>query len=119
VDMPTSHLHTDEFVAVAREVAAEVGAAITVLQRDTLPAEFGGLWGVGQAAAHPPALVILEYSPKTAPAQTIVMVGKGYMLLLLLLLLLLANRRPRHPCVRRWCRIVYDTGGLSIKEYAV
>jgi hypothetical protein len=36
---------SDEFVEIAKEVAAEVGAKITVMQRDTLPAAFGGLWG--------------------------------------------------------------------------
>ena len=35
----------DEMVAVARDVAAEVGAKITVLQHETLTPDFGGLWG--------------------------------------------------------------------------
>jgi probable aminopeptidase NPEPL1 len=50
---------------------------------------FGGLWGVGKASAHPPALVVLEYNPSgSADAPSVCLVGKG---------------------------IVYDTGGLSIK----
>lgn len=51
---------------------------------------FGGLWGVGKAATHLPALVVLEHRPAAAAADapSICLVGKG---------------------------IVYDTGGLSIK----
>lgn len=51
---------------------------------------FGGLWSVGRAAVHPPALAVLEHVPEgVAPdAPALVLVGKG---------------------------IVYDTGGLSIK----
>lgn len=46
-----------------------------------------GIYGVGKAALHPPALAILSHTPDGA-TQTIAWVGKG---------------------------IVYDTGGLSIK----
>lgn len=46
-----------------------------------------GIYGVGKAADHPPALAILSHTPDGA-TQTIAWVGKG---------------------------IVYDTGGLSIK----
>jgi hypothetical protein len=46
-----------------------------------------GIYGVGKAALHPPALAVLSHTPDSA-TQTIAWVGKG---------------------------IVYDTGGLSIK----
>lgn len=46
-----------------------------------------GIYGVGKAAEHPPALAVLSHTPEGA-TQTIAWVGKG---------------------------IVYDTGGLSIK----
>ena len=46
-----------------------------------------GIYGVGKAAVHQPALAILSYTPPGA-TETICWVGKG---------------------------IVYDTGGLSIK----
>ena len=46
-----------------------------------------GIYGVGKAAVHPPALAVLSHKPDGA-TQTIAWVGKG---------------------------IVYDTGGLSIK----
>jgi probable aminopeptidase NPEPL1 len=49
---------------------------------------YGGLYGVGKAATHPPRLVVLEYAPLNAD-ETIALVGKG---------------------------IVYDTGGLSLKS---
>jgi probable aminopeptidase NPEPL1 len=48
---------------------------------------FGGIYGVGKAAVHQPALVVLSHTPKDA-TETVAWVGKG---------------------------IVYDTGGLSIK----
>lgn len=91
VDMPTNHLYTDTFVMEAKQVADRVGASCTVIQGEELKEQgFGGLWGVGKAATHPPALVVLSYAPRSpAPhAGHIVWVGKG---------------------------IVYDTGGLSIK----
>ena len=48
-----------------------------------------GLYGVGKAAVHPPALAILSHTPQGPDAsENIAWVGKG---------------------------IVYDTGGLSIK----
>ena len=52
-----------------------------------LISSFPGLYGVGKAAVHPPALAILSHKPEGA-SKTIAWVGKG---------------------------IVYDTGGLSIK----
>lgn len=62
---------------------------MTVKQGKDLENEgFGGLWNVGKAAEHLPALVLLSYSPAGA-TKTVALVGKG---------------------------IVYDTGGLSIKS---
>lgn len=52
---------------------------------------FPGIYGVGKAALHPPALAVLSHTPDGA-TQTIAWVGKG---------------------------IVYDTGGLSIKGKVV
>jgi probable aminopeptidase NPEPL1 len=89
VDTPTSTLNTDAFVEEARAVAASVGAEIEVIRGEQLEERgFGGLWGVGRAAVHPPALVILSCGPEDAE-RTVAWVGKG---------------------------IVYDTGGLSIKS---
>ena len=47
-----------------------------------------GIYGVGKAAVHPPALAVLSHMPQGSDGVNIAWVGKG---------------------------IVYDTGGLSIK----
>jgi len=87
-DTPTSDLHTDAFALRAREVAASVGAECSVTRGEALREQgFGGLWAVGRAATHGPALVVLDWKPEGA-TKTIAWVGKG---------------------------IVYDTGGLSLK----
>lgn len=93
VDAPANELHTDAFVDEANEVAARLKTKITIIQGKDLEAGgFGGLYGVGKASLHSPALVILSYFPNNATETTegsIVFAGKG---------------------------IVYDTGGLSIKS---
>ena len=87
-DMPTNQLHTDAFVDEAQAVADRTGAGIEIIRGEALREEgFGGLYGVGQAAARPPALVVLRHRPEGAERH-VAWVGKG---------------------------IVYDTGGLSIK----
>lgn len=82
------------FLCCRSQVAGECGAtSMSVIRGEDLKSGgFGGLWGVGKAAAHPPALVVLEYNP-TASSETpsVCLVGKG---------------------------IVYDTGGLSLKTPA-
>jgi probable aminopeptidase NPEPL1 len=90
VDTPTNELNTTRFIEEAKRVAEQTKSQITIIQGEALKEQgFGGLWGVGQAATHPPALVLLTHEPTPSPdSQTIVWVGKG---------------------------IVYDTGGLSIK----
>ncbi|MFN3197351.1 MAG: M17 family metallopeptidase [Bradymonadia bacterium] len=88
VDTPPDDLHTDAYVDLAMELAASVGAEIEVIRGQALADRgFGGLWGVGRAAEHPPALVVLTHAPAEAE-RTVCWVGKG---------------------------ITYDTGGLSIK----
>lgn len=91
VDMPPNMLHVDSYIAEAREVATKLGCGITVIQgRELEERGFGGIFGVGKASEHPPALVVLSHFPKGVDPATssVCMVGKG---------------------------IVYDTGGLSIK----
>lgn len=92
VDMPTNLLHSDSYIEICRSVASTLGCEITVIQGKDLEAQgFGGLWGVGKAAEHLPALVVLSHYPASATASSsnsVCLVGKG---------------------------IVYDTGGLSIK----
>lgn len=62
-------------------------AQFSLSPTDPPPVLSVGIYGVGKAALHPPALAVLSHTPEGA-TQTIAWVGKG---------------------------IVYDTGGLSIK----
>jgi len=88
VDAPCNEMHTDAFTAEAVQVARELGIKPTIIRGEELRDRgFGGIWGVGKASVHPPALVVLSHTPPTSK-QAIAWVGKG---------------------------IVYDTGGLSIK----
>jgi len=92
VDAPTNEMNTDAFVEEARRIEQELkgfGVTSTIIRGEDLREQgFGGLYGVGKAAVHPPALVVLKYNPAGAK-KSIAWVGKG---------------------------IVYDTGGLSIKS---
>ena len=91
VDMPPNLLHVDSYITEARVVAEKLGAEILVIQGKELEEQgFGGLFGVGKASEHPPALVVLSHYPQgtTKDTPSVCLVGKG---------------------------IVYDTGGLSIK----
>jgi probable aminopeptidase NPEPL1 len=91
VDAPPNVLHSTRYVEECRDVARSVGAQIEVIHGEELERRgFGGIWGVGKASEHLPALVILSHVPEGAdPSQSICLVGKG---------------------------IIYDTGGLSIKS---
>ncbi len=98
VDAPTNYMHTDACVAEAEAAfeRAKVSSSddkfrLTIIKGEELKKlGLGLLWGVGKAAVHKPALVILSYSPDGDGnfCGGIAMCGKG---------------------------IVYDTGGLSIK----
>nr|XP_045013705.1 probable aminopeptidase NPEPL1 [Jaculus jaculus] len=88
VDTPCNEMNTDIFLEEISKVGKELGIAPTVIRDEELKTRgFGGIYGVGKAALHPPALAVLSHTPDGA-TQTIAWVGKG---------------------------IVYDTGGLSIK----
>jgi len=91
VDMPCNEMNTTRFVAEVRraeEELAEFGVTSTIIEGKELKDRgFGGIYGVGKAAAHPPALAVLKFEPAGAQ-KSIAWVGKG---------------------------IVYDTGGLSMK----
>ncbi|CAG9793071.1 unnamed protein product, partial [Diatraea saccharalis] len=88
-DTPANIMNVDKFIEEACAVAKDLDIAEPLIIRGEELRErgMGGLYGVGKAAACPPALVVLSYTTN-APAQTVAWVGKG---------------------------IVYDTGGLSIK----
>ncbi|XP_075997395.1 putative aminopeptidase NPEPL1 [Genypterus blacodes] len=88
VDTPCNEMNTDHFLDEIRAVGAELGITPVIIRGEELKQKgFGGIYGVGKAAEHPPALAVLSHTPDGA-TQTIAWVGKG---------------------------IVYDTGGLSIK----
>ncbi|XP_052836608.1 probable aminopeptidase NPEPL1 isoform X1 [Drosophila gunungcola] len=88
VDMPCNEMNVDHFIEAVEEVGRKLCLQPQVIRGEELKQRgFGGIYGVGKAAAVPPALVVLSHLPKGAQ-DTIALVGKG---------------------------IVYDTGGLSIK----
>ncbi|XP_005924827.1 probable aminopeptidase NPEPL1 [Haplochromis burtoni] len=88
VDTPCNEMNTDHFLDEIRAVGNELGITPVIIRGEELKQKgFGGIYGVGKAAEHPPALAVLSHTPEGA-TQTIAWVGKG---------------------------IVYDTGGLSIK----
>lgn len=96
VDAPTNYMHTDMMVseceAVYDKLKSEVSQgniSMQVIRGEELRDRgFGLLWGVGKAAVHKPALVVLSWTPPDAKKGGIALCGKG---------------------------IVYDSGGLSIK----
>lgn len=88
VDTPCNEMNVSHFVSEAELIASKLGIKPMIIRGEELCKRgFGGIYGVGKAAAVPPALVVLSHEPKGAQ-DTIALVGKG---------------------------IVYDTGGLSIK----
>jgi len=88
VDTPCNEMHTDGFIQEVQVVGQALGITPLVIQGEELDQKgFGGIYGVGKAAIHQPALAVLSHTPEGA-TETVAWVGKG---------------------------IVYDTGGLSIK----
>jgi len=88
VDSPPNEMHTDGFIQEIEKVGQNLNIKPTIIRGEELATRgFGGIYGVGKAAIHPPAMVILAHTPQGA-TESIAWVGKG---------------------------IVYDTGGLSIK----
>lgn len=88
VDAPCNEMNVSGFLAEIDKVAKELKLNPKVIRGEQLKDKgFGGIYGVGKAAADPPALAVLSYEPEGA-TETVAWVGKG---------------------------IVFDTGGLSIK----
>lgn len=88
VDMPCNEMNVSAFLAEAEKVAGDLKITPVIIRGEALNDRgFGGIYGVGKAAADLPALCILSHTPAGA-TRTVAWVGKG---------------------------IVYDTGGLSIK----
>ncbi|EDO41614.1 predicted protein [Nematostella vectensis] len=88
VDIPCNDMNTDHFLEEIKAVGKELGITPVIIRGEELKERgFGGIYGVGKAAANPPALAVLSHTPAGA-TRSIAWCGKG---------------------------IVYDTGGLSIK----
>jgi len=91
INEPANRLTPSELVARARQVAAETGLDLEVLDRQAMTAlKMGALLGVAQGSDEPPALIILRYRPPTASpsAPHLGLVGKA---------------------------VTFDSGGISIK----
>lgn len=88
VDAPCNEMNVSGFLREIQAVAKELDLVPKIIRGEELRDKgFGGIYGVGKAAADPPALAVLSYEPDSA-TETVAWVGKG---------------------------IVFDTGGLSIK----
>jgi len=90
---PPNLLTPPALVERSRQMAAEAGLEIEVLERDQMAKMgMGALLGVAQGSAEPPALIILRYTPQAAAgADHLGLVGKA---------------------------VTFDTGGVSIKPSA-
>jgi hypothetical protein len=92
VDAPCNELHTTAFTEQALEAieGMEHVKSRVIKGLDLEQQGYGGLYNVGKAAEHPPAMVMLMYEPPAAKGKkAIVLVGKG---------------------------VVFDTGGMQIKS---
>uniref|UniRef100_A0A674PC22 Aminopeptidase like 1 n=1 Tax=Takifugu rubripes TaxID=31033 RepID=A0A674PC22_TAKRU len=77
VDTPCNEMNTDHFLDEIRAVGTELGITPVIIRGEELKQKgFGGIYGVGKAAEHPPALAVLSHKPDGA-TQTIAWVGKG------------------------------------------
>lgn len=90
---PPNLLTPPALVERSRQMAAQAGLEIEVLERDQMAKMgMGALLGVAQGSAEPPALIIIRYTPETATGKDhLGLVGKA---------------------------VTFDTGGVSIKPSA-
>ena len=88
---PANVVYPESFVARARAAFARTpGVSIQVLDVPAMERlGMGALTGVGRGSARPPRMLIVRYRGQGAPAQPIVLAGKG---------------------------ITFDSGGLSLKD---
>lgn len=86
VDTPPNILTTTQYVNIATTTANDLGCDVTVISGEQLKEQgLGGLFAVGQASVHPPALVVLSWYPPDgrrggvhcADLPSICLVGKG------------------------------------------
>lgn len=79
----------DHFVMYGRKIAKMHDLKCTILTKEKMKAlGMGGILGVNQGSAQPPAMVVLEYNCGRKKAPTLLLVGKG---------------------------LTFDSGGISLK----
>jgi leucyl aminopeptidase len=91
VNEPAAVLTAPQLAREVEQLGAMAGFSVEVLDKgDLVELNMGGLLAVNQGSIHPPVFLVMEHRPPSpVNAQPIVLVGKG---------------------------VVYDTGGLSLKE---
>ena len=96
-DMPPAELNPDTYAAKCKTIADELVSNGAHVNYEEIKGEelkdggYGGIYGVGMAALHPPRLVIMTYIPEDEDVEHVALCGKG---------------------------VIYDTGGLSLKPRA-
>lgn len=93
VNEPVSYLTATQFSREIEQLFDGLGVNVEVLEKSKIEAlKMGGLLAVNKGSVEPPTFTILEYKPqKAVNKKPVVLVGKG---------------------------VVYDTGGLSLKQTA-
>jgi leucyl aminopeptidase len=86
INLPASHLGTDELAAAAKTIFEPMGAAVTITRGSALESGYPAIHAVGKGSDRPPALVEINWGKADHPRVSVV--GKG---------------------------IVFDTGGYDIK----
>ncbi len=91
VNEPANHMTPSRLAERAKETLEPLGVKVEVKTGKDL-SRFGGLLGVAQGSAEPPALISMVWEPSRAPKTTVLgLVGKG---------------------------VTFDSGGLSLKPSA-
>ncbi len=89
INTPANHMQPEHLAAAARDVAASIGAKLTIIRgEELLKKNYPAIHAVGRASEHAPCLIDLRWgNPKH---KRLTLVGKG---------------------------VCFDTGGLDLKPY--
>lgn len=91
-DTPPAELDPASYAEICRRAAEDLGDAVAyeeIAGEDLRRGGYGGIFGVGMAAARPPRMVVMTYVPEGGEwEEHVALCGKG---------------------------VVYDTGGLALK----
>jgi len=94
VDTPCNEMHTDGFIAEVRKIGSELGITPLVIQGEELNQKgFGGIYGVGKAAVHQPAMVVL------ATLQKMPLKPLPGLVKVLFMILVVFPSKARPPCL--------------------